>query len=166
MKDLRSPGRVLLVCVCFLAASSCSMIAAHSEDCDPDDGQTTLQLAGMESEGLTVIESCVRSSTGIRPNENRTVVASGSREAVEAALETGGVDLLEATPSNAGSLRGPESFEVQGTSLGEEWQEGEMLVVRDVVDGQGGPPYRYVAWGKQTDGDQYLLHLRLGTEIL
>lgn len=35
---------------------------------------------------------------------------------------------------------------------------------RHVLDGQD-LRYRYVAWGEQTDGDQYLLMLRLGTEI-
>ena len=151
--------------VCFLlAACSCSVFHDASEDCELDGGQATLQMAGMDSEGLTIIESCVTSHTGVQPAETRTVVASGSRDAVMAALETGGVDPMEASSSFDDGLTGPESFEVVITPRGEEWQQGDRLAYRDVLDGQD-LRYRYFAWGEQTDGDQYLLMLRLGTEI-
>ena len=83
-----------------------------------------------------------------------------------AALESGGVDPVEASSSPEQALTGLDSFDVAATPKGENWDEGEQLSYRDVVAGQGGPPYRYVAWGQQIDGTQYLLTVRLGTEIL
>lgn len=163
MKGSRTLGRAMLVCF-YLAACSCSILHDASEDCELDGGQTTFQMAGMESEGLTIIESCVTSHTGVLPTETRTVVASGSRDAVMAALETGGIDPIEASSLFDDALRGPESFDVVVTPRGEEWQQGERLAHRDVLDGHD-LRYRYAAWGKQTDGDQYLLVLRLGNEF-
>lgn len=154
----------MLVCFC-LAASSCSIFHEASEDCELDGGQATFQMAGMDSEGLTIVDSCVTSHTGVLPSETRTVVASGSRDAVTVALETGGVDPIEASSSFDDALLGPESFDVAITPRGEEWQQGDRLAYRDVLDGHD-LRYRYVAWGERVDGDQYLLMVRLSTEIL
>ena len=153
----------MLVCF-YLAACSCSVLHDVSEDCELGGAQTTLRLAGMESEGLSIIESCVTYHSGAFPTETRTVVASGSRDAVMVALESGGVDPIEATSSFDDALQGPESFDVAVTPRGEEWQQGERLAHRSALSGHD-LRYRYFAWGKQAHGDQYLLMLRLGTEI-
>lgn len=164
MRNRTSASQLLLVCLCFLVLASCSALDDASEDCGLAGGQTTLQIAGMESADLTIVESCITSNTGILPAETRIVVASGSRDAVMAALEAGDVDPLEASPSFDDALRGPESFDVAVAPRGEEWRLGERLAYRDVLDGHD-LRYRYVAWGKQLDGDQYVLMLRLGTEV-
>ncbi len=148
----------------LMGASSCSVVGDSTERCEQEDGPKTLQMAGMHTGDLIVVESCVSTSAGVDRGESRAVVASGSRDVVMAALESGGVDLTRAKTSPNEALGGLASFnEVLVTPPGRAWQRGERMTYRDTLGAQD-LRYRYVAWGEQAGGEgRYLIMVQLGT---
>lgn len=109
------------------------------------------------------MEGCTEIYEGLREGEQRTSVAKGDESAVNDALESGGVDLAQASSSPFEARTAPTSFDVPTTPSDQQWQEGERLSHRDKVEYRGREWDRYVAWGREQGGEDYMVVVVLET---
>lgn len=150
---------------CGMVVASCSLVGDDSSACGTGEGLEILGAAGMGTEGLTVDEGCTYAVEGLRSGEVRSVVATGNEQAVEAALEQGGLDRSRASSSRWDAVDLPP-FDVTATPSGQEWSDGDLLVFRDEIDHRGRPWDRYVAWGRKRAGTDYMVAIVLETGSL
>lgn len=160
----RSRPLALAIGVLFGASViSCSLLGDESSTCDVSEGQETFEAAGVDTDDLTIVEGCTEVFEGLREGELRTAVATGDQAAVESALRKGSIDLSSVSSSPFEAIEVPPSFDVLVTPPGQEWSEGERLIHRDQVDYRGRAWDRYVEWGRQRDGERYMVAVVLET---
>ena len=150
-----------------------------STTCGQTEGQAILDDGGFTGTQVVLVDGCTYSDSGARSGEIRTAIARVGADQISDVLEGAQVDVQSASSSRfdaeSPELGGvykkaghPLSFDVMLTADGQPWQEGERLTIRDAVDGDGqrvergeGKWDRYVAWGREQNGDDYLVMVRL-----
>jgi hypothetical protein len=158
-------------------AGGCSAqdpLGGESTTCGQDEGQAILRSGGFDDGGVTVVDGCTHTVTGLRAGSVRTAIARVEPDRITSVLEEGDVQVDDASSSRfdaeAPSLGGAYelSFDVEITPDRQPWRTGQRLSVRDDVDETGqsvapddGTWRRYVAWGREAPGDDYLLMVRL-----
>jgi hypothetical protein len=163
-------------------AGGCSAqdpLGGESTTCGQDEGQAILRAGGFDDGGVTVVDGCTHTVTGLRAGSIRTAIARVEPDRISSVLVGADVQVDAASSSRfdaeAPNLGGtyeeaghPLSFDVETTPDGRPWRTGERLSVRDEVDETGqsvghddGIWRRYAAWGLEATGDDYLLMVRL-----
>lgn len=150
-----------VLCMSAAIVTFRAMLGDESALCGVDEAHETFAAAGFKVDELMVLEGCTRVVTGLRAGEVRGAVAIGTEDAVLEALQSGSVD-SSLGPSPVGDhyiLR--DSFDVRVTPFDGTWHEGDRLSARDSVDFRDRPWNRYVLWGQERDGENFMIGIIL-----
>lgn len=144
-----------------VAMGSCSLIGDESRSCGEDEGRETLEAASLDYSALTVVEACSEVFQGFRSGERRGVVARADEAAVYLSLRRAGIDVDQGSFSGSEARANLDSFVVEDTPRGQAWRRGELLTYSDQVTHRDRDWDRYVAWGRERGGDDYLIEVIL-----
>lgn len=153
-----------VMCISAAIVTFRAMLGDESTSCGMDEAHETFAAASFPVDKLTVLEGCTRVVTGLRSGEVRGAVAIGTEDAVLEALQSGSVNssLGSLGPSPVGGhYILPDSFDVRVTPFDGTWREGDRLSARDSVDFRDRPWDRYVLWGQERDGENYMIGIIL-----
>lgn len=150
-----------VLCLGFAAITAWAMYPRSTTTCNVDEAKETLDAARLIVDELTVLEGCTRVVTGLRSGEVRSAVAVGTEEAILDALNVANVDTSRASSSFMDAVGLPDSFDVREIPIGGTWREGDRLNFRDRVDFRDRPWGRYVSWGQEHDGEDFMIGIIL-----
>jgi len=148
----------------FLVAS-CSLADIGGREthvCSDEIAESTVSRGGLQLGAHIILEGCRdQAEGGLREGETRIAVVRLSLSELSKALGYANIRTSEASRSTSNAKEGPPSFDVLVTPLGEPWRPGERLTLADRVHANGRTWNRYVAWGQERSGSDYLLMVEL-----
>lgn len=159
----------VLACLGALVACSCGvaadMVGGKSRtDCGKTGATNTLILARLESPYVSLVSGCTRMMDGgMRAGQTRFAVARVAAEDLDLLLSEAGVEATSVSSLDDDAIEGPQSFDVEIAPLEGPWAPGDRLSYRDEISADGFVWNRYMAWGDEVDGPDYLVMVQLET---
>lgn len=156
---IRISGALFRTCAAFIAVISLVSCAqgVDSHRCDERLGPRFLAIGGLTHQDLDVEMACEVHQSGFRGGARYTVLMTGGKDEVERTLRQGGLDPTDGSVDRAHAVRTQPRLDVRVTPVGEEWRPGDRLTLGDSYVHNGEAWLRYVAWGRQTDQEDYAL---------